>query len=172
MADFDDHLMEELLEGVEPPLDEIDRDLCNECAHDQVVPVLVAAGMSGAGVDALVRAIEHWFPSPADAPLTDAEGRPIAPDPAGRSSRRVIKTADPSAKRQALDRARAFGNDQGRCDPLPTSRKQDEKVRLGGLYRLQGKKQEPIAEAGPGSIVALARLDSVATGDTLTSAGP
>ena len=49
--------------------------------------------------------------------------------------------------------------------------KRDEKVRLGGLYRLQGKKQEPIPEAGPGAIVALARLDSVATGDTLTSNG-
>ena len=44
MADFDDHLMEELLEGVEPPLEEIERDLCDECSHDQVVPVLVAAG--------------------------------------------------------------------------------------------------------------------------------
>ncbi len=44
MADFDDHLMEELLEGVEPPIEEIERDLCDECSHDQVVPVLVAAG--------------------------------------------------------------------------------------------------------------------------------
>jgi elongation factor G len=78
MADFDDRLMEELLEGVEPPVDEIERDLCTECSHDQVVPVLVAAGGSGAGVAALVRAIEKWFPSPADAPLPDAEGRPIA----------------------------------------------------------------------------------------------
>ncbi|MGA7355975.1 MAG: GTP-binding protein, partial [Candidatus Cybelea sp.] len=58
MADFDDHLMEELLEGIEPPLEEIERDLCEECSHDQVVPVLVSAGLSGAGVAALVRAIE------------------------------------------------------------------------------------------------------------------
>ena len=28
MADFDDHLMEELLEGIEPPIEEIERDLC------------------------------------------------------------------------------------------------------------------------------------------------
>jgi elongation factor G len=46
-----------------------------------------------------------------------------------------------------------------------------ERVRLGGLYRLQGKKQEAIPEAGPGSIVAFARLEAVATGDTLTSNG-
>jgi elongation factor G len=33
---------------------------------------------------------------------------------------------------------------------------------------LQGKKQEAVQEAGPGSIVAIARMESVATGDTLT----
>ncbi len=170
MADFDDHLMEELLEGVEPPLDEIDRDLCNECAHDQVIPVLVAAGILGAGVDALVRAIEHWFPSPADAPLTDAEGRPIASDAAAPVIARVIKTAiHPQSGKLSI--VRVLSGTIKADATLSNISRQDEKVRLGGLYRLQGKKQEPIPEAGPGSIVALARLDSVATGDTLTSPG-
>src|SRR5579863_623440 len=92
IADFDDHLMEELLEGTEPPIDEIERDLCSECSHDQVVPVLVAAGASGAGVNALVRAIEKWFPSPADTPCVDAEGRPIPSDPNAPVVARIIKT--------------------------------------------------------------------------------
>ncbi len=168
MADFDDHLMEELLEGVEPPLEEIDRDLCSECAHDQVIPVLVAAGISGAGVDALVRAIEHWFPSPADAPLPDAEGRPIAPDPAAPAIARIIKTAiHPQSGKLSI--ARVLSGTIKSDATLTNISRQDEKARLGGLYRLQGKKQEPIPEAGPGSIIAFARLDSVATGDTLTS---
>ncbi|MBV8579585.1 MAG: elongation factor G, partial [Candidatus Eremiobacteraeota bacterium] len=42
-------------------------------------------------------------------------------------------------------------------------------VRLSGMARLFGKRQEPITSAGPGSIIALARLDGVATGDTLAS---
>jgi elongation factor G len=170
MADFDDHLMEELLEGVEPPLEEIDRDLCSECAHDQVVPVLVTAGMSGAGVSALVRAIEQWFPSPSETPALDAEGRPIAPDPAGPVVARVIKTSiHPQSGKISI--VRILSGTIKADATLANVTKRDEKVRLGGLYRLQGKKQEPIAEAGPGSIVALARLDSVATGDTLTSNG-
>jgi elongation factor G len=170
MADFDDHLMEELLEGIEPPLDEIDRDLCNECAHDQVVPVLVAAGISGAGVAALVRAIEQWFPSPADAPLTDAEGRPIAPDAAAPAIARVIKTViHPQSGKLSI--VRVLSGTIKSDATLSNISRQGEKARLGGLYRLQGKKQEPIPEAGPGSIVAFARLDSVATGDTLTSNG-
>jgi elongation factor G len=49
--------------------------------------------------------------------------------------------------------------------------KNSEKVRSAGLYRLQGKKQEPVTEAPAGSIVAIARLETVSTGDTLTENG-
>ncbi|MBV9102886.1 MAG: GTP-binding protein, partial [Candidatus Eremiobacteraeota bacterium] len=44
LGDFDDHLLEELLEGVEPPLDEVRTDLRTETAQDQIVPVLAGAG--------------------------------------------------------------------------------------------------------------------------------
>ncbi|HEX3370788.1 MAG TPA: elongation factor G [Candidatus Cybelea sp.] len=170
MADFDDHLMEELLEGVEPPLEEIERDLCSECSHDQVVPVLVAAGASGAGVAALVRAIEKWLPSPADAPQVDAEGRPIEPDAAGPVIARIVKTSiHPQSGKLSI--ARILSGTLKSDATLSNVAKHDEKVRLGGLYRLQGKKQEPLSDAGPGMIVALARLDAVSTGDTLTSNG-
>jgi elongation factor G len=170
MADFDDHLMEELLDGSEPPLDEIERDLCDECSHDQIVPVVVAAGASGAGVAALVRAIVKWFPSPADAPHLDAEGRPIAPDPNSPAIARVIKTSiHPQSGKLSI--VRVLSGTIKADATLTNIGRGDERVRLGGLYRLQGKKQEPLAEAGPGMIVALGRLDSVATGDTLTSNG-
>lgn len=170
MADFDDHLMEELLEGVEPPLDEVERDLCSECAHDQIVPVLVASGVSGAGVPALVRAMEKWFPSPVDAPHVDAEGRPIAPDPSAPVVAQVIKTTiHPQSGKLSV--ARVLSGTVKSDATLTDVTKGNEKVRLGGLYRLQGKKQEPLSEAGPGSIVGFARLESVSTGDTLTSNG-
>lgn len=168
MADFDDHLMEELLEGVEPPLDEVERDLCSECAHDQIVPVLVASGISGAGVAALVRAMEKWFPSPAEAPKTDAEGRPIAADPSAPAIAQIVKTTiHPQSGKLSI--ARILSGTVKSDATLTNVTRDGEKVRLGGLYRLQGKKQEPIPEAGPGALVAFARLEAVATGDTLTS---
>ena len=160
----------ELLEGIDPPMDEVERDLCSECSHDQIVPVLVAAGVSGAGVDALVRAMEKWFPSPADAPLVDAEGRPIQPDPSAPVVARVIKTSiHPQSGKVSI--ARILSGTIKSDATLTNAGKDGEKVRLGGLYRLQGKKQEAIGEAGPGAIVALGRLESVSTGDTLTSNG-
>jgi elongation factor G len=168
MADFDDHLMEELLEGIDPPMDEVERDLCSECSHDQIVPVLVGSGVSGAGVAALVRAMEKWFPSPADAPHVDAEGRPIQPDPSGPAIARVIKTSiHPQSGKISV--VRVLSGTVKSDATLTNISKDGEKVRLGGLYRLQGKKQEAIPEAGPGTIVALGRLESVSTGDTLTN---
>ncbi|HTU71236.1 MAG TPA: elongation factor G [Candidatus Baltobacteraceae bacterium] len=170
MADFDDHLMEELLEGVEPPLDEVERDLCSECSHDQIVPVLVAAGASGAGVTALMRALERWFPSPAQAPVLDAEGRPIAPDPAAPPIAHVIKTViHPQSGKLSI--VRVLSGTLKSDATLTDITQGGEKVRSGGLYRLQGKKQEPIADAGPGAIVAIARLEAVKTGDVLTGNG-
>jgi elongation factor G len=170
MADFDDHLMEELIEGIEPPLDEIDRDLCSECSHDQIVPVLVAAAASGAGVSSLVRAMERWFPSPADAAHVDAEGRPVVHDPNGPAIARVIKTSiHPQSGKLSI--VRTLSGTLKADATLTNVSKNGEKVRSGGLYRLQGKKQEAIPEAGPGAIVAIARLESVATGDVLTSNG-
>jgi elongation factor G len=43
------------------------------------------------------------------------------------------------------------------------------KVRAAGRFRLQGKKQEPIGSAVAGEVVAIARLEGVLTGDTLSS---
>ncbi|HEY5257545.1 MAG TPA: elongation factor G [Candidatus Baltobacteraceae bacterium] len=170
MADFDDRLMEELLEGQDPPLDEVERDLCSECAHDQIVPVVVAAAASGAGVAALVRAMERWLPSPADATVTDAEGTPISPDPNGPVVAHVIKTViHPQSGKFSVVRVLS-GTLKGDAT-LSDAARGGEKVRAGGLYRFQGKKQEPLTSAGPGSIVAIGRLETVPTGATLTSDG-
>ncbi|MEO9171257.1 MAG: elongation factor G [Candidatus Baltobacteraceae bacterium] len=170
IADFDDHLMEELLEGIEPPLDEIERDICEECAHDQIVPVLLASGSTGAGVSALVNAMERWFPSPADAPIVDAEGRPIAPDPAAPVVAQVIKTTiHPQSGKLSI--VRVVSGTIKSDSALTDITQGGEKVRPGGLYRLQGKKQEAVTEAPAGSIVAIARLEPVKTGDTLTGNG-
>ena len=170
MADFDDHLMEELLEGVEPPLEEVEKDLCDECAHDQIIPVLATAGAPGYGVAALVRAMKKWFPSPAGAAQVDAEGRPIEPKPDGPIVATVIKTSiHPQSGKVSIVRVLT-----GTLKPdstLTNLSKGGEKVRSAGLYRLQGKKQEAIAQAGPGTIAAIARLETVGTGDTLTSDG-
>lgn len=170
MADFDDHLMEELLEGVEPPEDEVQKDLCQECSHDQIVPVLAAAGLSGSGISAVVEAMEKWFPSPLDAGQVDAEGRLIEPKPDGPIIAHVIKTIiHPQSGKLSV--VRVLSGTLKADSTLTNISKGGEKVRSAGLYRLQGKKQEAITEAPAGSIAGIARLETVSTGDTLTENG-
>lgn len=170
MADFDDHLMEELLEGVEPADDEVQKDLCEECCHDQIVPVLAAAGLAGCGVGALVHAIEKWFPSPLQAQQVDAEGRRIEPKPDAPVIAHVVKTIiHPQSGKVSV--VRVLSGTLKSDSSLTNISKNSEKVRSAGLYRLQGKKQEAITEAPAGSIVAIARLETVSTGDTLTENG-
>ncbi|MDQ2679645.1 MAG: elongation factor G [Candidatus Eremiobacteraeota bacterium] len=170
LSDFDDHLMEELLEGVEPPLEEVEKDLCSECSHDQIIPVLVGAGLPGYGISALLGAIGRWFPAPSAQSQTDSHGKGIEPSAAAAVVAQVVKTyIHPQSGKLSV--ARLLSGTLKGDATLTNSTKNGEKVRCGGLYRLQGKKQEPISQAAPGSIIAIARLESVSTGDTLTENG-
>jgi elongation factor G len=154
LGDYDDHLLEELLEGIEPPIDEVRKDLREETAHDQIVPVLVGSGLGDIGVAALLDVIENQFPAP--------EGDPAAPLVA-----QVCKTMiHPQSGKVSVVRIWS-GSLTGDLALNDVSR--GLKVRAAGLFRLQGKKQEPIGSAVAGEVVAIARLEGVLTGDTLSS---
>jgi elongation factor G len=159
LGDFDDHLLEELLDGIEPPLEEVRKDLRDETSRDLLVPVLVGAGLTDIGISAsaLLEVIERQFPAP--------EGDPAAPLVA-----QVCKTIV-HAQSGKLSVVRVFAGTLGADAALVDTTRDGMKVRAAGLYRLQGKKQEPAVSAGPGEIVAIARLEGVQTGDTLVSNG-
>ena len=155
LGDFDDHLLEELLEGIEPPIEEVRADLRDETARDEIVPVLVGAGAGDIGISALLQVIEGQFPAPtgdASAPLRAQVCKTSIHPQSGKLS--IVRVHDGTVTGDAtlVDASRGL------------------KVRAAGLFRLQGKKQEPIGSATAGEIVAIARLEGVLTGDTLASA--
>ncbi len=168
LADFDDTLMEELLDGKDPTQDEIDRDLCEDCSHDQIIPVLVGSAQESIGISALVDAAAQWFPSPETQPRADVDGRAVTPRADGPVVAQVCKTIV-SQQQGKLSVVRVFTGTLSASTPLVNASRGSATVRLSGIARLFGKKQEPVTSAGPGSIVALARLEGVATGDTLSS---
>jgi len=168
LADFDDTLMEELLDGKAPSQDEIDRDLCEDCAHDQIVPVLVGSAEKNAGVWPLVDAIARLFPSPLTEPRRDLDGRPLVPRPDGPVVAQVCKTIM-HPQQGKLSVVRVFTGTISSQTALVDASRGGATIRLSGIVRLFGKKQEPVTSAGPGSMVGLARLDGVGTGDTLAS---
>jgi len=170
LGDFDDHLLEELLEGVEPPLDEVRRDLHDECARDQIVPVLFGSAARGIGISELIAAIVEQFPSPLDVERHDAAGRPLEAKPGGPVVAQVCKTMiHPQSGKLSV--VRIFTGTLTTDSVLTDTSRTGVQSRPGGIYRLQGKKQEPVTSAGPGEIVALSRLEGVHTLDTLTTGG-
>jgi elongation factor G len=170
LGDFDDHLLEELLDGKEPPLDEVRKDLHDEYARDQIVPVLFGAAARGIGIAELLAAVVEQFPSPLDVEHADAGGRALDVKPAGPVVAQVVKTiVHPQSGKLSVARV-LTGTLTGESVLTDTSRA-GVQARPGGIYRLQGKKQEAVTSAGPGELVALARLDAVHTLDTLTTGG-
>ncbi|MBV9440981.1 MAG: elongation factor G, partial [Candidatus Eremiobacteraeota bacterium] len=168
LADFDDTLMEELLEGKDPAQDEIDRDLCEDCSHDQIVPVLAGSAEKTIGIGPLVDAFVRLFPSPATEPRRDVDGRPVVPRADGPVVAQVCKTfVHPQQGKVSV--VRVFSGTLTPATQLVDASRNDASIRLGGMVRLFGKRQEPVTSAGPGAIVGLPRLENVATGDTLAS---
>jgi elongation factor G len=157
LADFDDDLLEKLLEDQEPPQEQILADLRKTLGADQVVPVLMGVAEQDMGVRRLLEAIEKEAPDPA----LRAEALGIAGD--GDALAQVLKSYHlPHAGKLSLVRVwRGTVKDGMGLDGM----------RIGGVYRLLGSQQQAVGEAGPGSIVALARMEEARTGGLLGS-GP
>jgi elongation factor G len=170
LGDFDDHLLEELLDGVEPPLEEVRKDLHDEYARDQIIPVLFGSAAKGLGISELIAAIGEQFPSPLDVERTDIDGRPIEVKTGGPVVAQVCKTViHPQSGKLSV--VRIFSGTLSSDAVLNDTSRSGVQARPGGIYRLQGKKQESVTSAGPGEIVALSRLEGVQTLDTLTTGG-
>ena len=155
LGDFDDHLLEELLEGIEPPIEEVRADLHDETVRDQIVPVLVGSAAAGIGIDALLDVIEKQFPAPAG----DERKAVVA---------QVCKTyVHPQTGKLSIVRI-VEGTLAGDATLFDVTRG-GLRIRASGLSRVIGRKQDPLASAGPGDVVSIARLEGVLTGDTLAA---
>ncbi|MEW5857270.1 MAG: elongation factor G [Cyanobacteriota bacterium] len=158
LANFDDHLLEELLEEINPPQEEILQDLKMELGADLIVPVFLGVAEQDYGVRPLLEALLREAPDPS----TTAERRGIVLH-ADAPLAQVIKTYyTPQGGKISLVRVW-----QGTLtDGIVLNG-----VRTGGLYRLMGQQQQPLTSAEAGEIVVLGRLEGIKTGDTLTASG-
>lgn len=174
VVEVDDDLMEKYLEGEELSDKEIEKTLMQGIKSGLITPVLCGSAVLNMGVPQLMDLIVDGFPSPVERPPrkgtvpgTDEETeRPPAVD--APFSALVFKTvADPFAGKLTL--ARVFSGTVS-SDSTVYNATKDAKEKIGQLLILEGKKQQPIEAAGPGDIVAMAKLKETVTGDTLCSA--
>jgi elongation factor G len=157
LADYDDGLLEQLLEDVEPSKEEIYRHLAMDLSRDLIVPVMVGAAQLDHGVRRLLKALRH------ETPGADATAARLAIPAGDGTVAQIVKTYHtPHSGKLSL--ARVWRGTVAEGMVL-------NGARVAGLLRLTGAAHEKLDKAGPGDVVALTRLEGIATGEVLTAAG-
>ena len=157
IAEFDDHLLEELLEDINPSREEILQDLKQELGADQIVPVFFGMAERDYGVRHLLTALVEETP----APTITANRRGLDPSADGDAVVQILKTYfTPQGGRLSLGRVWQGTLSDGMAL---------NGVRIGGIYRLMGQQQQPLQQAQAGEIIALGRLEGIGTGDVVSS---
>jgi len=172
VAETDDDLIEKFLEEGELSEEELLTGLKKAIASAAIAPICVCSATLNKGTTPLLDIINDLMPSPSDCraitatKLDSGEEVEINPTADAPFTALVFKTmADPYAGRLTI--LRIFSGTLKGDTFYNSSKKTTE--RFGQLYVLEGKEQKPVDEAGPGMILALAKLKETATGDTLCS---
>jgi elongation factor G len=157
LADYDDELMEQLLEDVPPPRDKVFDDLSKEFSDGLICPVLMGSAENGNGILRLLKALRH------ETPFVQTTAKRLGVDKAP-SCAFVAKTFH-TAHGGKLSLARIL---TGTFADGTTVYGGADEERISGVFTVMG--QEPVkrGEAHPGDTVAFGRLDSIKTGDTLS----
>jgi elongation factor G len=159
LADHDDHLMEQLLEEITPPTDEVFDDLAADLRNGHATPVLIGTAEKGNGVLRLLKTIRHDVPDIADT----AERLGVGTDAA--TTVQVMKSIHTThGGKLSLSRILAGELADGAELTLPDG----GTARVSGIYRLLGKDQTKLPVARAGDTVALGKLDGARTGQTLS----
>jgi elongation factor G len=171
IVESDDKLLERYLEGEPLSDDEVKAALKKAILSRELVPVLCGSATKNIGIDLLQNFIINCMPSPLDrgpwiAAKAIGDGDiECRPDPKAPFSAFVFKTvADPFAGRLSI--FRIVSGSLG-ADGNFFNINKDTNERYNQLLMLAGKEQKQISQAGPGAIVAVAKLKETTTGDTL-----
>ncbi len=172
VAEHDDELLEKYLEEGELTREEIIRGLAAGVRRHDILPVVCGSAQRELGVDVMLRDLEVLLPSPADRgewEASDVAGdAPVSvkPDPDAPFSAVVFKTIlDRYAGTLSVMR---IVSGTLRPDQTVLNATRDTRMRVGKLLMPMGEKHEEVDEAGPGDVVAVAKLKDAHTGDVLT----
>ncbi len=157
LADFDDHLMEELLSDMAPSFEEVSEDMAKDVQADLLVPVFFGSADKDAGVRRLFQALCD------EAPRVDATAARLG-IPEGKDTLvQVIKTVHAQhVGKQSI--SRIWRGEVADGSSLAGNR-------VSGINRPFGAQQIKQAKASAGEVVALGRMDEVHTSEALTPSG-
>ncbi len=157
LADFDDTLLESLLEDVIPSSEEIYDSLANDLRRSFIVPVFFGSAEQDNGIRRLLKALRHECPEVA------ATADRIGIEDGGGTLAQVFKTVH-AGHAGKLSFARIWRGEV--TDGMTLNGE-----RISGIHRALGQKHDKLSKAVSGDIVALGRMDGIETGATLSDSG-
>ena len=172
VAETNDDLLEKYLEEGGLSEAELSAGLAEAVRSHQLVPVVCGSALTEVGVSLLLADLEEYMPSPVDRGQWIGNGHAgsepeiAKPERDAPFSAVVFKTII-DRYTGTLSVLRVVSGTV-RTDSHIMDATTGEKLRVGKLMLLQGEKHVEVAEAGPGDIVAVAKLKDVHTGHVLT----
>ncbi len=168
IIEVDDAVTERYFEGTQPTDEELSRLIVQAVKEGTLVPIVCCSAKTGSGLAELLDAIGMCGLSPADLLRTakkSDEEITVEADAAGPLLARVFRTRiDPFV--QKLSFIRVFSGSLKRDAQVPASTAR-KGVKMGPLLRVQGEQTEAVDSAGPGEIVAVAKMEELHTGTVL-----
>ena len=171
IAEIDDTLMEKYLGGEQLTKEEITSSIKKGIVEGSIVPVCCGSGLNQIGVDHLLDFIVSYLPPVSELSSLKAKNQKGEEVEVKRGESEplsgiVFKTYnDPFMGRISYLKVRSGTLVSNTSFYNAT---QGSKERVGQLFKLRGKKQELIAEAFSGEIVAVAKLTGFKTFDTFS----
>ena len=157
LADFDDGLLEQLLEDVVPSSDKIYATLGRDLQDNLIVPVFFGSAEADSGVRRLMKALRH------EAPEVSSVAHRLGVEAGTTTVAQVFKTLH-AGHVGKLSFARVLSGEVSDGMILNGSR-------VSGLHHAMGQKMEKLPKLELGDVAAFGRMEEIATGDTLSESG-
>jgi elongation factor G len=170
-VEVDDELINKYLEGEPINNEEIFAAIKKSTIAGKLVPVFVGSALQGSGIQQVLNGICYYLPSPEEKDafvaknVSTGDQEEINPDSESPLSSLVFKTsADPYVSK--LSYFRVYSGVISSNSQVWNANKNSVE-RIGQLFTLLGKNQQPVPQVVAGDIGAVARLSLTITGDTL-----
>ncbi len=162
IADYDDSLMEQLLEDIQPETELVFKDLVKEVQNREICPVFIGSAENCNGVRRLLKALRHEAPG-----IEQTKKRlDLSSKAAKNAVMQVLKTFHTAhGGMQSVVRVLSGNIEEGETVIRPDG----STTRVSGVTDLIGSKTIKRKSAQVGDTVALNKLEGVLTGETLTT---
>lgn len=174
-AGSDEELLEVYLDTMELSEEQILKGVRRGVLEGSIAPVFVCAAAPNLGVKVMMDMLVRIMPTAAEMPGREAQDKAgetvlVERDPSGAFAAQVMKSiADPFVGRISL--IKVFRGTLQK-DAMVQNTSKDRNEKASNLGVMLGKKMINVSQLPAGDIGALAKLQSVSTGDTLSGGQP